>query len=83
MLNTGRRNVHAYAIGRLVEHVHPDAARELPLLAGREVFYDGRRFTSFVERENGAPVAAAAVAQFDERGLFCTGIITPPLQTAA
>ena len=83
MLNSGRRNIHAYAVGRLVEHVHPDETRELPPLAGREVFYDGRRFTSFVERESGAAVAGAAIAQFDERGMFCVDVTSPPEQRAA
>ena len=78
MLRLGRRNVHAYAIGHLVEHVHPDDSRELAPIAGREVIYDPHRYASFVERDNGAPVAHAVSAQFDERGLFCAGISTPP-----
>ena len=83
MLREGRRNVHAYAVGRLLEHVHPEDGRELPALAGREVFYDPRRYASFVERDGGAAVAGAALAQFDEHGLRCAGITRAPERHAA
>ena len=37
MLRGHRKNVHAYAVGRLVDWVHPDDGRELDALEGRSV----------------------------------------------
>lgn len=69
MLRNRRRNVHAYAIGRLLDFVHPEEARELEGMAGRGVFYDPYHFASFVDGETRAPVTFASAAQFDERGV--------------
>ena len=82
-LREGRRNVHAYAIGRLVAHVHPDDPGYLADIGGREVTYDARVNQSFVERETGRPVIGAEVALFDERGLSCLGLVMPTELRAA
>lgn len=68
MLRERRRNVHAFAVGRLVDYVHPDDPRRLAGLGGRGVVYDPYRCATFVDRETGSPVAGARLAQFDERG---------------
>ncbi len=65
MLREGRKNVHAFAIGLLVDHVHPDDPRELVAFAGRRVHYDPYRFASFVDSETHAPVSAARLVRFD------------------
>lgn len=69
MLDRGRRNVHAYAVGRLIDYVHPEDNRELGKLDGRGVFYNPYRFSSFVDRETRNPVIAADFAHFDESGV--------------
>ncbi len=70
MLERGRRNVHAYAVGWLVDYVHPDEARKLDAITGRGVFYNPYRFSSFVDNETQAPITAADFAQFDESGVI-------------
>ncbi|MDH3413978.1 MAG: hypothetical protein OEM98_16040 [Gammaproteobacteria bacterium] len=70
MLDNGVRNVHAYAIGRLIDYVHPSEARELDGLCGRVTFYDPQRFSAFVDSETGAPVIYVGAAHFDERGVI-------------
>ena len=70
MLERGRRNVHAYAVGRLVDFVHPDDTRNLDQIAGRGVFYDPYRVSSFVYNETRDPINAAEFAQFDESGVI-------------
>ena len=67
-IERGRRNVHAYAVGRLVDFVHPDETRNLDEFAGRGVFYNPYRFASFVDNETWDPITAAEFAQFDESG---------------
>ena len=69
MLRLRRRNVHAYAIGRLLDHVHPGEARRLDALGGRTVFYDPYRFSTFVDGESYLPVRRARTVQLDERGV--------------
>lgn len=70
MLNNGRRNVHAYAVGTLVDYVHPEDSRDLGKLSGRGVFYDPYKFSSFVDDETEYPITAAEFAQFDEYGVI-------------
>lgn len=72
MLATGRRNVHAFAVGDLVDFVHPEDRRELisPVL-DTPVIYDPQRFSSFVERASLQPVRTAVLARFDEGGVWC------------
>lgn len=69
MLRRQRRNVHAFAEGRLVDHAHPEDARDLDALVGRGLFYDPYRFSSFVDRDSGQPVTFACVVHFDEYGV--------------
>lgn len=70
MLERGKKNVHAYAIGRLVDYVHPDESRELSKIDGRDVFYNPFQFASFVDGETRAPVTWADIAHFDESGVI-------------
>ena len=70
MLERGRRNVHAYAVGKLVDYVHPEDSRILDKITGRGVFYNPYRFASFVDDETQAPVTEAEFAQFDESGVI-------------
>jgi hypothetical protein len=70
MLRDKRRNVHAFAVGRLVDFVHPGDSRDMEPMAGRGVFYDPWRFASFVDSDTEAPVTAVRVAQFDEDGVI-------------
>ena len=72
MLREKRSNVHAFAVGRLMDYVHPGDDRELRRIAGRGAFYDPNRFSSFVDRETNAPVTRASVAHFDEHGVIYT-----------
>lgn len=69
MLERGRRNVHAYAVGNLVDYVHPEDPRMLDKIDGRGVFYNPYQFDSFVDNDTRDRVTAAAVAQFDESGV--------------
>lgn len=70
-LRLGKRNVHAYAIGRLVDFVHPDDERSMPESVGSPVFYDPRQHRTFMCRNTDTPVLSARTAQFDERGVTC------------
>lgn len=69
MLREQRRNVHAFAVGRLVDFVHPGDTRDMEPMVGRGAFYDPWRFASFVDSDTEAPVTAVKVAQFDEDGV--------------
>ena len=59
MLRGLPKNVHAYAVGYLVDHVHPAEERELPAVSGVSVMYDPYRFASFVDRRTLQPVERA------------------------
>ncbi len=83
MLDKGVRNVHAYAIGRLVDYVHPSDSRELDGMRGRAAFYDPRRFSAFVDSETQVPVIHVRAAQFDERGVVYSGPSNEPTLTEA
>ncbi len=69
MLETARRNVHAYAIGHLVDYVHPSDPREFDGIGARIVSYDPYHYSSFVDAETLAPVVTARVADFTEHGV--------------
>lgn len=69
MLEKGQRTLHAYAIGRLVDYVHPDEARDLAVLSGRGAYYDPHRFPAFVDSETHEPVNFAGAVQLDEAGV--------------
>ena len=70
MLREKRKNVHAFAVGKLVDYVHPEDSRDIAPIAGRGAFYDPYRFPSFVDRETNAPVITVSVAHFDEDGVL-------------
>ena len=72
MLREKRKNVHAFAVGHLVDYVHPGDQRELEPMVGRGAFYDPYRFPSFVDRETKVPVIAVRAAHFDEDGVVYT-----------
>jgi hypothetical protein len=77
MLRGLPKNVHAYAIGHLVDYVHPQDSRRLEALDGRGVFYNPYRFASFVDSDTHAPVAAAELVHFDEQGAVYTPVELP------
>jgi len=68
-LREKRKNIHAFAVGRLVDFVHPSDRRNIEPITGRGAFYDPLRFPSFVDRETQAPVTAVTDATFDENGV--------------
>lgn len=70
MLRGGPKNVHAFAVGRLLDYVHPEDARNLGHVAGRGVFYNPYRFGSFVDHVTETPVTSARLVQFDEHGVI-------------
>ena len=69
MLARNKRNVHAYAIGRLCDYVYLEEGRTLEPMRGRGVHYNPRVHSSFVDRETESPVTRASLAQFDEDGV--------------
>lgn len=70
MLRSRRKNVHAYAIGRLLDFVHPDDDRNLEAMSGRGVYYNPYEFSSFVDGETRSPVTFVRTAHFDEHGVI-------------
>lgn len=70
MLQRQKKNLHAYAIGRLLDFVHPTQDRDLESVEGRSVFYDPYRFAYFADRETQALVPGADIVQLDERGVI-------------
>lgn len=69
MLRGLPKNVHAYAIGELVDFVHPREDRRLDGIDGPAVIYDPFRFDSFVDSATLEPVHAAGIVHFDQAGL--------------
>ena len=69
MLENGRRNVHAYAVGQLIDYVHPEDPRTLDRIEGRGVSYHPYRSAWFVDNETQAPVTGAQMVQFEESGV--------------
>jgi hypothetical protein len=70
MLRERKRNVHAYAIGRLIDYTHPDEDRVIRRIRGRAVAYNPYRTAAFVDVETDTPVNAARVVHFQENGVF-------------
>ena len=70
MIRERRKNVHAYAVGRLMDYTHPAESRDLEDMSGRGIYYNPYEFASFVDRETRAPVISASVAHFDEHGVI-------------
>lgn len=83
MLRLRRRNVHAYAVGWLLDHVHPQEGRALGAIAGRTLFYDPYRFSSFVDAESHLPIRYAELAQLDEGGVVYAGAAAADLDEVA
>ena len=77
MLRERRKNVHAYAVGRLVDWVHPDDGRQLESLEGRGVIYDAYRFPTFVDTDTHAPVTTSAAVRLDEGGVTYRPLALP------
>ena len=69
MLQRQKKNLHAYAIGRLLDFVHPTQDRDLERMEGRSVFYNPYRFGFFADCETNAPVTEADIVQLDENGV--------------
>lgn len=69
MIESKRKSVHAYAVGFLVAHAHPDDDIPVSGIQGRMAFYDPYRFDSFVDRESLQPVRHAGQVFLDERGM--------------
>jgi hypothetical protein len=69
MLEDGRKRIHAYVEGRLVDWTHADESRSLTAPEGEAVIYDPLRFASFVERHSGRAVHAAERVHFGAAGM--------------
>ena len=70
MIREQKRNVHAFAVGYLLDHAHPSEGRNLDSLDGRLAFYNPLQHDSFVDRETETPVREASVVHMDESGLY-------------
>lgn len=68
MLRDGKRTVHAWIVGTLVDYTHNDEGRELDVLDGRRVGYNPHRAGHFMDREDQSPVTEATLVQLDEQG---------------
>ena len=74
MLRTGRKTVHAYAVGTLVSFARPAESDGdsppfgLAQLVGRPMTYDALQAGQFLDRESRQPVIIADRAYFDEHG---------------
>jgi hypothetical protein len=69
MLKKNRRTIHAYIQGHLVDFSHPNEAKTINNLGGRQATYNPYRFASFVDRETEAPLSQAPWVQLDEHGV--------------
>lgn len=70
MLRERKRNVHAYAVGRLIDYTHPDEARAIGEIGGRAIVYHPYRAAAFIDVETEAPVNVASDVHFQEDGVF-------------
>lgn len=70
MLRSGKKNVHAYAVGQLIEFVPVGTGEmaEPTQPVGRPISYDAQSAGSFVDSESKAPVARASRAHFGAHG---------------
>jgi len=69
MLREKRRTIHAYVQGRLIDFSHPDDAKSINHLPGRQATYNPYRYSSFVDRETEVPLSRAPWVQLDECGV--------------
>ncbi len=60
MLQDGRKRIHAFVEGALIDWTRAAEARDLARPEGIRVFYDPFRFASFVEDDGHTAVTAAA-----------------------
>ena len=65
VLMEGRKNVHAYVIGTLVEEVPPTVY---------DITYNPYKFSSFVEKKSALPVCSARYARLKDRQIEAAGI---------
>jgi hypothetical protein len=70
MLRERKRNVHAYAVGRLIDYTHPDEDRVIEPIRGRSIAYKPYHAATFVDVETDTPVSTAKVVHFQENGVF-------------
>ncbi len=70
MLSKRKRNVHAYATGRLIEYTHPDEDRDITMADGRGVAYYPYQRAAFVDIETNATVNSAPFVDFHEDGVY-------------
>jgi hypothetical protein len=70
MLSKRKRNVHAYAIGRLIEYTHPDEDRDIAMADGRGVAYYPYQRAAFVDIKTNATVNSAPFVDFHEDGVY-------------
>ncbi len=73
MLREGRKTLHAFVVGRLINYVHPEDDASLgDRLEGRCAHYNPYRYSAFIDRETETPLTTARVVQLDERGvIYC------------
>lgn len=69
MLRERKRNVHAYAIGRLIDFTYPDEDRVLEKIHGRTVSYSPYGKAAFMDIESNTPVTVAETVHFGEDGV--------------
>ena len=70
MLKENTRNVHAFAVGQLIDYVHAQDSRELELIVGRTVTYNPRQRGVFYDEQTLAPVTSAEVVHLGEEGVL-------------
>jgi hypothetical protein len=68
MLATGRKTVHAFAVAKLIERVHPHAVEQLIVRDGRALIYDANRFETFVNAESLEPITSAQILHLHASG---------------
>ena len=73
MLADGRKRIHAYAEGRLLDWTHVSEQRDLVSPGGMPVFYDPFRFPNFVSEPDHLPVHVADRVFFGEQGATVSG----------
>ena len=70
MLKENTRNVHAFAVGRLIDYVHAEELRELAQIAGRSVTYNPHQLALFFDEQTLAPVTNAEMVHLGEEGVL-------------
>lgn len=70
MLKENSRNVHAFAVGRLIDYVHAEDPRELALIEGRTVSYNPYQLALFFDERTLTPVTGAEMVHLGEEGVL-------------